>query len=129
MNCGFKNPTHYSDKLFQNLKRGAISWDQLFSVHFFVRNTGKVVPPPNKNSVFFKPTKTVFTVLKDRSFFCNLSEKFRLYRYTFNTVKTVFVDLKKTHFFLGGGTIFPIFLKKKCTEKSWSQETAPHFEF
>ena len=49
----FNNPTRYSDKLFQNLKRGTISWDQLFSVHFFVRNMGKVVPPPNKNSVFF----------------------------------------------------------------------------
>ena len=48
----FKNPTRYSDKLFQNLKRGAFSWDQLFSVHFFVRNTGKIVPPPNKNSIF-----------------------------------------------------------------------------
>ena len=44
---------------------------------------GKIVPPPKKKCVFFKSAKTVFTVLKDRSFFCNLSEKFRLYRYTF----------------------------------------------
>ena len=49
----FKNPTRYSDKLFQNLKRGAVFLDQLFSVYFFVRNTEKIVPPPNKNSVFF----------------------------------------------------------------------------
>ena len=27
------------------------------------------------------------------------------------------------------GTIFPIFVTQKCTEKSWSGETAPHFEF
>ena len=122
-----KSCARYSDKLFQNLKRGAVSWDQLFSVHFFVRNMGKIVPPPNKNSDFFKSTKTVFTVLKDRSFFCNLSEKFRLYRYTFNTVKTVFVDLKKTHFFLGGGTIFPIFLTKKMYRKKLVPRNCPSF--
>ena len=49
----FKNPTRYSDKLCQNLKRGAVSWGQLFSVHFFVRNIRKIVPQRNENSVFF----------------------------------------------------------------------------
>ena len=39
----------------------------------------------------------------------------------FNTVKTVFVDLKKTQFLLGGHTILPIFLTKKSIEKSWPQ--------
>ena len=31
-------------ELIQNLKRGLVSWDQLFSVHCFVRNMGKIVP-------------------------------------------------------------------------------------
>ena len=54
----FKNPSRYSDKIFQNLKRGAVAWDQLFSVHFFVRNMGKIVPPPNKNGVFLNRQKS-----------------------------------------------------------------------
>ena len=37
----FKNTTRYSDKLFQNLKRRAVSWDQLFSVHFFCQKYEK----------------------------------------------------------------------------------------
>ena len=44
---------------------------------------------------------------------------------SFNTVKYVFVDLKKKHC----GTIFPIFLTKKCTEKIWSHECAPILKF
>ena len=28
------------------------AWDQLFSVHFFVKNMGKIVPQLNKKSVF-----------------------------------------------------------------------------
>ena len=48
--CAYsKNPMCYSDRLFQNFKIGAHSWDQLFSVHFFVRNMRKVVPLPKKN--------------------------------------------------------------------------------
>ena len=53
----FKKPRRYSDKLFQNLKRGAVSWDQLFWVNFFVRNMRKIVPPLNKNSVFLNRQK------------------------------------------------------------------------
>ena len=45
-------------------KRGSFLGPTFFGTFFFVRNTGKIVPPPNKNSVFFKSTKTVFTVLK-----------------------------------------------------------------
>ena len=45
---------------FQNLKRGSVSWDQLFSVHFFISNMGKIVPLPNKNSVFFLNDKNRF---------------------------------------------------------------------
>ena len=40
-----------------------------------------------------------------------------------------FVDLQKTPFFLGGGTIFPIFLTQKWVEKSWSNEPAPILKF
>ena len=58
-------------------KRGTFMGPNFFGT-FFVKNMGKIVSHG-----------------KDRSFFCNLSEKFRLYRYTFNTVKSVFVDLKK----------------------------------
>ena len=78
---------------------------------------GKIVPPaPNKNGVFLKSKKTVFTVLKDiRDCFCN--EKLRLYRYIFNMIKTVFVDLKKTPFLLDSGTIFPVFLTKNVPRK------------
>ena len=36
---------------------GAHSWVQLLSVHFFVRNMGKIVPPPNKNGVFLDQRK------------------------------------------------------------------------
>ena len=39
-------------KLFPNFKIGAGSSDQLFSVHFFVRNMEKIVPPTKKNGVF-----------------------------------------------------------------------------
>ena len=90
---------------------------------------GKIVPRPNKNGVFFKLTKIVFTVLKMYLYNLNFSLKLQKKLLSFNTVKTVFVDLKKTQFLLGGGTIFPTFLTKKCTEKSWSQETAPFFRF
>ena len=88
----FKNPTPYSDKLFQNLKRGTVSCDQLFSVHFFVRNIGKIVPPSNKNCAFFKSTNTVFTVLKVYLYNLNFSLKMQKKLLSFNTVKTVFVD-------------------------------------
>ena len=91
--------------------------DQLFSVHFFVRNIGKIVPQLKKNSVLCKSIKTDFTVLKDRSFFCDLREKFRLYRFILNTVNRVFVDLIKKLFFLSCGTIFPIFLTKNVPIK------------
>ena len=97
----FKNPTPYSDKHFQILKRGAVSWNELFSVNFCVRNMGKIVPPPNKNGVFFKSTKTVFTVIKIYLYNLNFSLKLQKKLLSFNTVKTVFVDLKKNTIFIG----------------------------
>ena len=36
--------------ILQNLKRGAHSRDQLFLVHFFVRNMGKIVPQLKKSA-------------------------------------------------------------------------------
>ena len=41
-------------------------------------------------------------------------------------VKTLFVDLQKTPFLLGGGTIFPIFLTKKFTQ-NFSPKKLPLF--
>ena len=49
----FKNRTRISVEFSQNFKIGAPSWDQLFPIPFFVKNMGKVVPPPNENGVFF----------------------------------------------------------------------------
>ena len=112
-------------RFWKNVKRGARSWDQLFPVHFLVRNMGKIVPHQNKNRLFGKSTKTGFPVLK-YYFFC---EKLTTYRYTFNTVKTLFVDFPKSLFLFWCGTIFPIFLTKKCTGKIWSHERAPLFTF
>ena len=49
-----------------------------------------------------------------------------MHRYIFNTVKHIFVDLKKTLLFLATSlNNFPIFVTKiKCTEKNWSHKCA-----
>ena len=57
-----KNPTSYSDKIFQNLKRGTVFWDQLFSVQSFVRNMGKIVAQLKNNSVFFLNPQKLFSL-------------------------------------------------------------------
>ena len=72
--------------------------------------------------------KNKFYRVKRYELFCNLSEKFKLYRYIFNTVKRVFFDLKKTLFFLSCGTIFPIFLTKKMYRKKLVPWVCPYFK-
>ena len=84
---------------------------------FFCQENGKNSATAKENSVFSKSTKTGFTVLKDMNFLCILSEKFRLYRYIFNTVKRVFVDLKKTLFFLAAALFFPFSCQKNLQKK------------
>ena len=49
--------------------------------------------------------------------------------YTSNTVRPFFVDFLKTLFLFWCGAIFPMFLTKKCTEKSWSHTCAPLLTF
>ena len=56
-------------RFFSNVKWGAHLWDQLFPVHFLVRNVEKIVPHQNKNRVFGKSSKTGFSVLKYNFFF------------------------------------------------------------
>ena len=76
-------------------KRGSLLGSNFFGTFFFVRNMGKIVRLPNKNSVFFKSTKTVFTVLKIYLYDLNFPLKLQKKLLFFNTVKTVYVDLKK----------------------------------
>ena len=126
----FKNATRYLDKIFQNFKIGEHSWDLFFSLHFFVRNMGKLVPLPIK-MVFFLIDKNRFYRVRRSNFSSERFKKIYMYkyRYNFKTVKSVFFDLKKHNFF-GSGTIFSIFLiQKNVPKKNWSQECAPLLKF
>ena len=66
--------------------------------------------------VFFKSTKTDFTMLK-------------IYLYNLHFSLKMQKNLNKNYFFFSRGTIVPIFLTKKCTEKSWPHECAPILKF
>ena len=70
-----KNRMRNSVLFLLKCKKRAHLWDQLFSVHFLVRNMAKIVPRQNKNRVFGKSTKRVFTVLKVYLCILNFSQK------------------------------------------------------
>ena len=58
----FKNPTRYSDKLFQNLKKGAVSRDQFFSVHC------KIYDVKLQKTVIIQTALGVVYIMKHRNF-------------------------------------------------------------
>ena len=87
-------------------------------MYFFSEICKNSAAARKKRYIFFKSTKAGFTV----SIYVTVSEESKItYKYIFNTIKSVFVDLKKTLFFFSCGTIFSMILTQKCTEKNFSK--------
>ena len=61
------------------------------------------------------------------NFLCSLSKKFRLYKYFFNTVKSVLVDLKKKTPFLSRALFFHV-SDKKIYRKKLVAKNCPFFQ-
>ena len=84
---------------FQILKSVHTVGNNFFRYIFCQKHEQNSAATKKNGFFFFKSTKTVFTVLENISFLCNLCGKFRLYRYIFYTVKRENRLKKKTPFF------------------------------
>ena len=111
-------------------KRGSFLGPTFSSKFFCQKNVinSPAMAPPNKNCVFFESSKTFFTMLKVYLYNLNFSLKLRKKLLSFNTVKTVFVDLKINTIFIGWWHYFSHFSDKKIYWKKLVPRNCPSFQ-
>ena len=118
----YTRTTRYTDKLFPNFKIGAGSSDQLFSVHFILKNMqDKKNCAASKKIVFFEIEKNRIYRIKNISIYSQFFAK--------RHGKTGFCRFIKHLFLFSYGTIFPMIVTKKCIKKSWSHKCAVFSHF
>ena len=81
----------------------------IFFGTFFCQESRENGAAAKKNIVYFKLTKTRFTVLKINLYNLNFSLKLQRTFISFNTVKSVFVDFTINTIFLTVALFFPCF--------------------
>ena len=111
--CGFV--------LLKSEKRGTHAGQTFFDT-FLCQEHGKNSAKNKKYRLFGKSAKTRFPVSKNINFYIDIA--------IFLTRKSLFLSVsQKAFFFFRCGTIFSMFLIKKCIKKSWSYKCAPLFKF